>query len=420
MTITVFGLGFVGLTTSLGFAEYGHTVYGVEVNAERLSIIKDGKLPFLEPGLDKALQRHLGHNFLPISGEDISEAVASSDCIYYCVGTPYGQDGQADLTYLMKAIDQTLEAIPAEKSFKVLVVKSTIPPSTTSKKLIPYLEKKGIQVGKDLGVANNPEFLREGHCWDDFINADRIVLGVSDDHSADLLRKIYAGCSYPVFCVSLNTGEFIKYLSNTLLATLISYSNEMSMVADTIGDIDVAEAFRILHMDKRWGDASMASYVYPGCGYGGYCLPKDTNALYAVSKTAGFDAQILKNVIQTNDRMPQTISAKIEKAIEYDREQKIGVLGLSFKPGSDDVRDTPSAKIIRCLQSQGYTHIYGYDPVANTEFQHCYGELPLFYVDNYDGLLEVSDVLVIATAWPEFKDVRERTNKTVIDCRYML
>ena len=402
MTITVFGLGFVGLTTSLGFAEYGHTVYGVEVNAERLSIIKDGKLPFLEPGLDKALQRHLGHNFLPISGEDISEAVASSDCIYYCVGTPYGQDGQADLTYLMKAIDQTLEAIPAEKSFKVLVVKSTIPPSTTSKKLIPYLEKKGIQVGKDLGVANNPEFLREGHCWDDFINADRIVLGVSDDHSADLLRKIYAGCSYPVFCVSLNTGEFIKYLSNTLLATLISYSNEMSMVADTIGDIDVAEAFRILHMDKRWGGASMASYVYPGCGYGGYFLPKDTN------------------VIQTNDRMPQTISAKIEKAIEYDKEQKIGVLGLSFKPGSDDVRDTPSAKIIRCLQSLGYTRIYGYDPVANTEFQHCYGELPLSYVDNYDGLLEVSDVLVIATAWPEFKDVRERTNKTVIDCRYML
>ena len=420
MTITVFGLGFVGLTTSLGFAEYGHTVYGVEVNAERLGTIKSGQLPFLEPGLNEALHRHLGKRFLPVASDQLSDAVASSDCIYYCVGTPYGQDGQADLTYLFNAIDQTLEAMPHDAPFKVLVVKSTIPPSTTSSKLIPYLEKKGIQVGVNLGVANNPEFLREGHCWDDFIHADRIVLGVSDDHSAEVLRSIYAGCQYPVFCVSLNTGEFIKYLSNTLLATLVSYSNEMSLVADTIGGIDVAEAFRILHMDKRWGGASMASYVYPGCGYGGYCLPKDTNALYAVSKTAGFDAQILRNVIQTNNHMPQAIAEKIAKAIGYDKEQKIGILGLSFKPGSDDVRDTPSAKIIRCLQSLGYTRIYGYDPVANAEFQRRYDELNLSYVDTYDGLLKVSDVLVIATAWPEFKDVRERTGKKVIDCRYML
>ena len=420
MTITVFGLGFVGLTTSLGFAEYGHTVYGVEVNAERLGTIKSGQLPFLEPGLDGALQRHLGHNFLPISGEDISEAVASSDCIYYCVGTPYGQDGQADLTYLFDAVDQTLQAMPDDKPFKVLVVKSTIPPSTTSQKLIPYLEKKGIQVGRDLGVANNPEFLREGHCWDDFTHADRIVLGVSDDHSAAILRSIYAGCRCPVFCVSLNTGEFIKYLSNTLLATLISYSNEMSLVADAIGGIDIAEAFRILHMDKRWGGAAMASYVYPGCGYGGYCLPKDTNALYAMSKSAGFDAQILRNVIQTNDRMPETIAEKIAKATGYDKSRKIGILGLSFKPGSDDVRDTPSAKIIRCLQSQGYTRIYGYDPMANAEFQRHYSDLNLSFVLSYEALLEVSDILVIATAWPEFKDVRERTGKKVIDCRYML
>lgn len=420
MTITVFGLGFVGLTTSLGFAEYGHTVYGVEVNPERLSTIKSGRLPFLEPGLDEALHRHLGHRFQPISSEGLSKAVASSDCIYYCVGTPYGQDGQADLTFLLKAVDQTLEAMSGDTSFKVLVVKSTIPPSTTSRKLIPYLEKKGIRVGQDVGVANNPEFLREGHCWDDFIHADRIVLGVSDEHSAELLRNIYAGCQCPVFCVSLNTGEFIKYLSNTLLATLISYSNEMSQVADTIGGIDVAEAFRILHMDKRWGGATMASYVYPGCGYGGYCLPKDTNALYAVSKTAGFDAQILRNVILTNDNMPQAIASKIAKAIGDDKKQKIGIFGLSFKPGSDDVRDTPSAKIIRALLSLGYTRIYGYDPVANAEFRRYYSDLEISYVDSYDVLLEVSDVLVIATAWPEFKDVRMRTDKTVIDCRYML
>ena len=195
-----------------------------------------GKLPFLEPGLDDALLRHLGNRFIPIAADQLKEAVEESDCLYYCVGTPYGKDGQADLTYLFSAIDQTLEARPQDR-YQVMVVKSTIPPSTTSGKIIPYLESKGIKVGEDVGVANNPEFLREGHCWDDFMNADRIVLGVSDERSADVLRKVYATVTEPVFCVSLNTGEFIKYLSNTLLATLISYSNEMSIVADTIDRI---------------------------------------------------------------------------------------------------------------------------------------------------------------------------------------
>ncbi len=418
MVITVFGLGFVGLTTSLGFAEYGHTVYGVEINPERLATIRSGRLPFLEPGLDQALLRHQGSRFHAIGTDGLAEAVGQSDCVYYCVGTPYGKDGQADLTYLLSAIDQTLSVRPAGK-YQVLVVKSTIPPSTTSRKIIPYLEGRGLVVGRDLGVANNPEFLREGHCWDDFMQADRIVLGVSDERSAEVLRQIYATVKEPVFCVSLNTGEFIKYLSNTLLATLISYSNEMSLIADTIGGIDVADAFRILHMDKRWGGAAMASYAYPGCGYGGYCLPKDTNALYAVSRSAGFDAQILKNVIATNDHMPEAIAGRIIQAIGEEKGQLIGILGLSFKPGSDDVRDTPSAKIIKALMARGYTNICGYDPVANDEFRRHY-DLPIGYAATYDELLNAADALVITTAWPEFKDVRLRSGKPVIDCRYML
>ena len=418
MTITVFGLGFVGLTTSLGFSEYGHKVYGVEINDERLQTINSGHLPFLEPGLDEALIRHLGHRFFPIGTDSLAEAVAQSDCIYYCVGTPYGKDGQADLTYLFSAIDQTLAVRPADK-YQVLVVKSTIPPSTTSSKIIPHLQAKGISVGSDMGVANNPEFLREGHCWEDFMQADRIVLGVSDERSANMLRQVYATVSEPVYCVSPGTGEFIKYLSNTLLATLISYSNEMSLVADTIGGIDVAQAFRILHEDKRWGGATMTSYVYPGCGYGGYCLPKDTNALYAVSRTAGFDAQILKNVISINDHMPELITRKIVHTIGTDKSQTIGILGLSFKPGSDDVRDTPSAKIIRELIALGYTSIVGYDPVANDEFRRHY-DLPIQFADSYDQLLSQAQSLVIATAWPAFKDVRQRTTVPVIDCRYML
>jgi UDPglucose 6-dehydrogenase len=418
MVITVFGLGFVGLTTSLGFAEYGHTVYGVEVNDERLKEIQGGKLPFLEHGLDDALTRHLGKRFHPISTDELDKAVAASDCVYFCVGTPYGKDGQADLTYLFGAIDQTL-ALRNSSRFQVLVVKSTIPPSTTSGKIVPYIEAKGLKVGEDLGIANNPEFLREGHCWDDFMNADRIVLGVSDDLSKAMLQIVYASVKVPVFCVSLNTGEFIKYLSNTLLATLVSYSNEMSVIADTIGGIDTAEAFRILHMDKRWGDAAMASYVYPGCGYGGYCLPKDTNALYAVTKSSGFDAQILKNVIGTNDNMPEFIARRIIKNIGGDKSIRIGILGLSFKPGSDDVRDTPSAKIIRELIADGYNNIIGYDPVAVEEFRKHY-DFKMDYCSSYKEILDKADAFAITTAWQEFKDIRSITHKTVVDCRYML
>lgn len=246
--VTVVGLGFVGLTTALGFAEYGHKVYGLEADPERLTTIRRGELPFLEPGLDEALLRHLGKNFIPTS--DWTAAVSDSKYVYYCVGTPYGQDGQADLTYLYGAIEQTLNAIHDDK-FRVLVTKSTIPPSTTERRVIPFLKERGVSVPEQLGVANNPEFLREGHCWEDFIHTDRVVLGVSDGRTEHMLRDLYASADAPVFAVSLNTGEFIKYLSNTSLACLISFANEMSIAADAIGGIDIAQAFRILHMDKR-------------------------------------------------------------------------------------------------------------------------------------------------------------------------
>lgn len=414
--VTVVGLGFVGLTTALGFAEYGHKVYGIEVNPARMATIQSGKLPFLEPGLDEALTRHLNKNFIPTT--DWETAVADSEVIYYCVGTPYGEDGQADLTYLYGAVEQTLAAIHDDK-FRVLVTKSTIPPSTTERRIIPFLRERGVSVPEQMGVANNPEFLREGHCWDDFIHADRIVLGVSDERSDKLLRGLYANSGVPVYSVSLNTGEFIKYLSNTSLACLISYANEMSMAADAIGGIDVAQAFRILHLDKRWQTGTIRSYFYPGCGYGGYCLPKDTNAFYAVAKSAGFDGPILKNVIATNDAMPEVTACRVMAAAGGNQSARIGILGLSFNVGSDDVRDTPSAKVIKVLNDAGYTNIVAYDPVAMEEFQAHY---PLTYrcAESYEAILEQADLFAITTAWPEFGDIRQRTDKPVVDCRYML
>ena len=355
-TVSVFGLGFVGLTTALGFAETGCRVFGIDVDKERKRSLRNGTVPFHEPHMEGILNKHLNSSLFIT--DDILEAVKESTYIFYCVGTPYGADGSADLTYLFSAIDSTLDAIHDEK-FRVLVTKSTIPPSTTAEKILPYVKRKGDK-SKFLGIANNPEFLREGHCWEDFMEADRIVLGVNDEKSQELLVELYQPMGIPIKCVTHSTGEFIKYLSNTLLATLISYSNEMAQAAETFGGIEVAEAFRILHMDKRWNGCNMTSYVYPGCGYGGYCLPKDTSAFYAQALEKGFEASILNQVIKTNTERPKRIAEKIARHLtdlprqsnsgKTERGQiygTVGILGLSFKPGSDDVRDTSAMKIDR-------------------------------------------------------------------------
>ena len=419
MIITVFGLGFVGLTTSLGFAEFGHKVYGVENNEERLNLIKNAKVPFLEPHMDEALSKHLNKRFFPINDKELSEALNESDVVYYCVGTPYGEDGAADLTYLFKAIEQTINLIKDDK-FRVLVTKSTVPPGTASKSVKTYVEKLGGQIGKNFGIGSNPEFLREGHCWEDFINADRIVLGVSDKQTEQLLTKIYESTNLPVYCVSLNTAEYVKYLSNTLLATMISFSNEMAAVAENIDNIDIKKAFEILHMDKRWNNCNMTSYVYPGCGYGGYCLPKDTNAFYALSKRVGFSAELLHQVIQINERMPQIVADRIATKINHDKKICLGILGLSFKPDSDDVRDSSSAKIIRVLNDLGYQNIIAYDPQAMEEFKSHYNDLDITYIKTYEDIIEKADVLVILTAWNEFDNLNNLTNKQIVDCRYKL
>lgn len=415
MVITVFGLGFVGLTTALVFAEKGIKVYGTDTDIERLKMITEGVLPFKEPEMAEALSRNLSKTFFPV--ECTESAISESSCIFYCVGTPCRGSGVADLNYLLKAIDDTL-ALIKDDLFRVLVIKSTVPPSTLSTHIAPYVQKR-INAGTTrIGLANNPEFLREGHCWHDFLDADRIVIGCSDEKSEKVLRELYSGFDAPVYVVSNNTAEFIKYLSNTMLATMISFSNEMSIIADKVGGIDTPEAFRILHKDRRWNDASMAGYVYPGCGYGGYCLPKDTEALYWESVDRGYRPKILKSVIEMNKAMPEAIADKI--TCGRARDIKIGILGLSFKPGSNDVRYTPAAMIIEQLLIKGYKNILVYDPCANQEFKKHY-DFDIEYCSEISEICGMSDILAITTAWPQFKDIIHLIPEDrIIDCRYML
>ncbi|MEH7384266.1 nucleotide sugar dehydrogenase [Bacillus sp. JJ1521] len=415
-TVTVMGLGFVGLTTALALAEKGHKVYGFDVDSDRRDIIRSGKLPFVEPGLDSALLRHIDKQFF-VSNE-VEANVRESDFVFLCVGTPQGRNGEADLKYIFSAIDM-FSSILNDDKHRVIVLKSTVPPSTTSERVIPYLKTKQIIPGETFSIANNPEFLREGKCWEDMMNADRIVCGVADEKGESMLRSLYSSFDSPFFAVSLNTGEYIKYLSNTMLATMISFSNEMSKIGHAIGDIQIKEAFEILHLDRRWGNGNMSSYIYPGAGYGGYCLPKDTQAMYAKSLSKGYEPLILKNVITTNDSMPQFMVDKIMQVANTN--DKIGILGLSFKPGSDDVRDSTSAKIIKLLLDNGYTNFFAYDPFANNEFARVYDIKEIKYYDNLKGTCDDSDVLVLVTAWDVFSNINKKyPDKPVVDCRYFL
>ncbi len=415
--ITVIGLGFVGLTTALGFSEKGLKVYGFDINKKKVNLIQNKKIPFFEKGLDEVLDKNLNNNFILTSS--IEEAVKNSKVIIMCVGTPSDDNGRADLKYIKSALASILKATDKSDK-KIVITKSTIPPSTTRNEIIPFIENMGFKTGEDVFVANNPEFLREGHAWDDFINPDRIVIGTDDEYTKKVMREIYSKFNVPIHFVTLNTGEFIKYLSNTFLSTLISYANEMSMIADSIGGIDIKSAFKIFHEDKRWfgNPANMQSYAYPGCGFGGYCLPKDTQALVQKAKEYNYDAKILNSVLMVNSEIKPHWIDKIKKTVSTDK--NITVLGLSFKPESDDIRQTPALEIIKLLLEAGYKNIIAYDPIANDLFDKTYN-LPIKYSKSLNEAVNASDTVVIATGWKEFKENKNIfSKKNIFDLRYIL
>lgn len=415
--ITVIGLGFVGLTTALGFSEKGFKVFGYDIDKEKVEFIKNNQLPFYEKGLDKALAENLGKNFCIV--ENLKNAIENSEVVFLCVGTPSDEKGHADLKYIKSALKEILKYINKNEK-KVVVTKSTIPPATTQNEIIPYINSLGFEVGKNIFVANNPEFLREGFAWEDFISPDRIVIGAEDNFTEKTLRKIYEVFNVPIHIVSLNTGEFIKYLSNTFLSTLISYSNEMSMIADSIGNIDIKSAFKIFHEDKRWfgNPAGMKSYAYPGCGFGGYCLPKDTQALVKRAEEFGYKSKILSEVLNVNSEIKPHWIEKIKSSINNDA--KIAVLGLSFKPESDDIRQTPALEILNLLIKNGYKKIVAYDPLANELFDKKY-YLPIEYADSMESAIKDVENVIILTGWKEFIEKKDLLkNKTVFDMRYVL
>lgn len=419
MKVAVFGLGFVGLTTAVGLAkkcvDNSIKIIGYEIESSKCQMLQNNQIPFFEEGLNQALKEVQGKN-LTLT-HDIKLALKDTKVIFYCIGTPMDQDGSADLSHILSALKTFAQNITLCEKKPILVVKSTIPPSSSSEVFIPFLESLGLQKEKDFVLANNPEFLREGFAYDDFMNPDRILIGSQDSQTINELENLYKPFKAPIVFTNLNTAEFIKYLSNTTLSMMISYANEMSMIAQTIGDIDIPKAFKTLHTDKRFygNPAIIVSYLYPGMGFGGYCLPKDTLALNKKAQDKGYKADILQNIIRVNEKILDFYLAKIKQ--ETNESDRIAVLGLSFKPLSDDVRDSKSFSLIQKLISSGFKHIAAYDPIAIESFKETYAlEIDYFY--DLDNILKDSDVFIIATAWDEFKNIPIK-GKKVYNLRYI-
>lgn len=412
MKISVIGTGYVGLVSGVCLAEKGHEVVCVDVDEDKVQKINNSISPIHEEGLNDLLKKNLGKRFNATT--NLKEAVLESELSLIAVGTPF--DGEEiDLQYI-KQVAKEIGAVLKEKSkFHTVVVKSTVVPGTTDDVVLPILkEVSGKKVGKDFGVGMNPEFLREGEAVSDFMNPDRIVLGGSDEQTHEIMHEVYSVFSgVDVLKTNNKTAEMIKYTANSLLATLISFSNEIGNLCRALGDVDVTEVMEGVHKDKRFtpimpnGERikpGLISYLAAGCGFGGSCFPKDVKALIAHGKANGLSMELLDSVININKRQPGEVLSLLEKNFKELDKLQVTVLGLAFKPGTDDMRESPSIPIVNYLLDQG-AKIEAYDPVAENEARKIFGNKQINYHKSLDGALSKSDVVILLTSWQEFQQV---------------
>jgi UDPglucose 6-dehydrogenase/GDP-mannose 6-dehydrogenase len=388
MRVSIVGTGYVGLVTGACLAEAGHEVTCVDMVPERVAMVNARKPPFHEPGLEELLAG------VPLHGTlDLERAVRESDLTMIAVGTPF--DGtKIDLSYVEGVSAQIGAALKAKDDYHVVVVKSTVVPGTTSSVVLSLLEKhSGKRAGIDFGVGMNPEFLSEGRAVRDAQHPDRIVLGGIDPRTLGVMAALYEPWQdTPVLMVSTATAEMVKYASNALQATLISFSNEMANLAATVEGVDIVDVERGLHASELLRDAPVVSFLKSGCGFGGSCFPKDLAALASFGAAQGVPMALTSAVLEINRTQPQRLVSLLGDVSG----KRVAVLGLAFKPGTDDVRESPAFALIGALRERG-ADVVAYDPVARPS------GVPLAFT--LDAALAGADAVVLVTAWPEFASV---------------
>jgi UDPglucose 6-dehydrogenase/GDP-mannose 6-dehydrogenase len=429
--ISVIGTGYVGLVSGACFAEIGHDCVCVDIDAAKVERINAGEAPIHEKGLEPILRRHIGKRLRATT--DLRSAVHESEITFIAVGTPF--DGQRiDLKFVREAARQIGAALRDKDGYHVVVVKSTVVPGTTDEVVLPELESaSGKRAGKDFGVGMNPEFLTEGVAVEDFMRPDRIVLGGIDEATVAAQRRVYAMFTQtPVLATNNKTAEMIKYASNSVLATMISFSNEIANLCSALGGVDAADVMRGVHLARYFTTtleggkqvkAPISSFLWAGCGYGGSCLPKDTKALSAHGAAHASPMPLLDAVIRTNQAQPARMIALLEKHFSSLRNLRVALLGLAFKEDTDDMRESPAIPIARILVERG-ARVVAYDPIARDAARAV---LPagIRYAETLDQALADVDAALLVTRWGEFNRLPELLAKRadaplLIDGRRMI
>ncbi len=399
MKVTVFGTGYVGLVTGACLADVGHDVLCVDIDQKKVEGLNNGIIPIFEPGLDVIVKQAVQNGLLNFT-TDMDRAVAHGELQFIAVGTPSGEDGSADLQYVV-AVARTIGQRMAD--YKVVINKSTVPVGTAEKvsqALQAELTSRGVDVPYD--VVSNPEFLKEGAAINDFMKPDRIVVGTDSKQAEKLLRELYAPFNRNhdrMIFMDVRSAELTKYAANAMLATKISFINEMANLAERLG-ADIEQVRNGIGADPRIG----YHFIYPGCGYGGSCFPKDVKALINIAKDVDYRAGLMEAVDLVNQAQKSKLAGYIQKHFGGQlRGKTFALWGLSFKPNTDDMREAPSRVLMEALWAQG-ARVQAYDPVAMEETQHIYGlRDDLKLVGTKEAALEKADALVICTEWKNFR-----------------
>lgn len=391
MKIAIVGTGYVGLCTGACFSELGNSVICVDIIGEKIAGLKKGIIPIYEPQLKELVDRNVSIGRLRFT-TSLKEAVDSSEVIFIAVGTPPKQDGSADLSHVENV---ALSIARVMESYHLIVEKSTVPVQTGMRveKTIREHAKEGVE----FDVASNPEFLREGSAIHDFLHPDRVVIGVSSERAAKMLKKLYEPLNAPIIVTDINSAEIIKHAANSFLATKISFINAVANICEKTG-ANIEEVAHGIGLDKRIGE----SFLNAGIGYGGSCFPKDVSAFIKISENMGYDFKLLKEVEAINKKQKELFMKKIHDGLWNLSGKSIGVLGLAFKPDTDDMREAPSIDLINYLVKEGAS-VRVYDPKAMENSKHMLPGIA-YCGDEYDAA-KGADALVIVTEWKEFKEL---------------
>jgi UDPglucose 6-dehydrogenase/GDP-mannose 6-dehydrogenase len=411
MKISVIGTGYVGLVSGVCMAEKGHSVTCVDVDEEKVKKINNAISPIHERGLDELLKKNVNKTFTVTT--NLREAVMNTDLSIIAVGTPFNCD-RIDLSSVKQAARELGKVFKSKDSYHAIIVKSTVVPGTTDDVILPIIEKTSEKkAGVDFGIGMNPEFLREGEAISDFMNPDRIVLGAIDEQTLAVMEKAYEVFKgVDIVKTNNRTAEMIKYTANSLLATMISFSNEIGNLCANVNNVDVTEVMQGVLKDRRLSPLlpngerikpGFISYLAAGCGFGGSCFPKDVKALIAYGKEKKQDMKLLESVININDNQPKQVLALLEKHYEDLSDLPVAILGLAFKPGTNDMRESPAIPVIKHLLNNG-ARVKAYDPVAQQEAQKIFGNKNIEYPAALAECVEGAKVVIVLTAWDEFKE----------------